>query len=126
MKKNIIYIGIATILLLGTTSCNDYIDIPSQSKYDSESVFEDANKAEMAVLGCYPQTFNREYFYQLGMGTDECFSTEGETNSKNQIANYVYTSSNSPTGLYNAMYQGIEYANVCIKNLKKMSIGFLI
>ncbi len=121
MKKNIIYIGIATILLLGTTSCNDYIDIPSQSKYDSESVFEDANKAEMAVLGCYPQTFNREYFYQLGMGTDECFSTEGETNSKNQIANYVYTSSNSPTGLYNAMYQGIEYANVCIKNLKKMS-----
>ncbi len=121
MKKNILYIGIAATLLLCATSCNDYLDIPSESKYDSESVFENANKAEMAVLGCYPQTFNREYFYQLGMGTDECFSTEGETNSKNQIANYVYTSSNSPTGLYNAMYQGIEYANVCIKKLEGMS-----
>lgn len=121
MKKNIIYIGIAATLLFGTTSCKDYLDIPSESKYDSESVFENATKAEMAVVGCYPQTFNREYFYQLGMGTDECFSTEGETNSKNQIANYVYTSSNSPTGLYNAMYEGIEYANVCIKNLEGMS-----
>ena len=121
MKKNILYIGIAATMLFGTASCSDYLDTPSQSKYDSESVFGDVTKAEMAVLGCYPQTFNREYFYQLGMGTDECFSTEGETNSKNQVANYVYTSSNSPTGLYNAMYKGIEYANVCIKNLNKMS-----
>ena len=89
----------SALMMLGLASCSDYLDMPSESKYNSETVFEDVNKAEMAVLGCYPQTFNREFFYQLGMGTDECFSTEGETNSKHQIANYVYTSSNAPTGL---------------------------
>lgn len=121
MKNLLTYMGVAAATLLTAASCNDYLDIPSQSKFDSESVFEDANRAEMAVLGCYPSTFNREFFYQLGMGTDECLSTEGETNSKNQVGNYVYTASNSPTGLYNAMYQGIEYANVCIKKLGGMS-----
>lgn len=121
MKKNIICLCMSALMMLGLASCSDYLDMPSESKYKSETVFEDVNKAEMAVLGCYPQTFNREFFYQLGMGTDECFSTEGETNSKNQIANYVYTSSNAPTGLYNSMYKGIEYANVCIKKLQGMS-----
>lgn len=120
MKKTILYIGIAAMTLTGFTSCNDYLDMPSKEKFDSETVFEDVNKAEMAVIGCYPQTFNREFFYQLGMGTDECISTESQSNSKNQIANYVYTSSNAPTGLYNAMYKGIEYTNVCIDKLQTM------
>lgn len=120
IRKHILISGLAAFMLFGTVSCNDYLEIPSKSKFDSESVFEDVTRAEMAVLGCYPNTFNREFFYQLGMGTDECFSTESETNSKNQIANYVYTPSNAPTGMYNAMYKGIEYANVCIKQLGGM------
>lgn len=82
MKKTILYIGIAAMTLTGFTSCNDYLDMPSKEKFDSETVFEDVNKAEMAVIGCYPQTFNREFFYQLGMGTDECISTESQSNSK--------------------------------------------
>lgn len=121
MKKNILYIAVAALALTAFGSCSDYLDMPSKEKFDSETVFSDVNKAEMAVIGCYPQTFNREFFYQLGMGTDECISTESQSNSKNQIANYVYTASNSPTGLYNAMYKGIEYANVCIKKLDGMS-----
>lgn len=120
MKRSHLNICIMAILMVVITSCQDYLDIPSKSKFDSESIVQDINRTEMSVLGCYASTFNREFFYQLGMGTDECFSVEGETNSKNQIANYVYTPSNTPTGLYNTMYQGIEYANVCIKNLESM------
>ena len=107
-------------MALAGTSCQDWLDMPAQSKYDSESTFGDVEKTELAVIGCYPNSFNREMYYQLGMGTDECISTEGETNSKNQIGNYVYTTSNAPTGVYNAMYSSIEYANNCIKNLETM------
>ena len=120
MKKNLFFIIILSCFTFVFTSCNDWLEMPSEEKYDSETVFADIEKAEMAVVGCYPNTFNREFFYQLGMGTDECISTESETNSKNQIANYVYTTSNAPTGLYNAMYKGIEYANVCISKLSSM------
>lgn len=121
MKKNILYIGLAAVMLTSVTSCNDYLDMPSQEKFDNQTVFSDVTKAEMAVVGCYPSTFHREFFYQLGMGTDECISTESQSNSKNQIANYVYTASNAPTGLYNASYQAIEYTNECIKKLQGMS-----
>jgi hypothetical protein len=112
-------------LLLGflLSSCEDWLDMPSESKYDSESVFESVGKAEMAVLACYPNTFNREFYYQLGMGTDECISTESGTNSKNQVSNYVYTTTNIPGSTYNSMYAGIEYANVCIKKLTNMREG---
>lgn len=120
MKNIIIKLFCCATVVVSATSCNDWLEMPSESKYDSSTIFESISKAEMAVEGCYANTFNREFYYQLGMGTDECVSTEGETNSKNQIANYVYTSSNSPTGLYNAMYIGIEYANTCIKNLSGM------
>jgi len=106
--------------MLTSTSCQDWLDMPSETKFDSTTIFESVSKAEMAVLGCYSNTFNRELYYQLGMGTDECFSTEGETNSKNQVANYLYTTSNIPTSTYTAMYTGIEYANVCIKGLSAM------
>jgi len=105
------------VLSLALNSCEDWLDMPSESKFDSSTVFESIGKAEMAVLACYPNTFNRELYYQLAMGTDECISTEGDTNSKNQIGNYVYTTSNIPSSTYTAMYAGIEYANICIKKL---------
>ena len=120
MKKIINILGLAAVML-ASTSCQNWLDMPSETKLDSNTVFETVSRAEMAVLGCYSNTFNRELYYQLGMGTDECFSTEGETNSKNQVANYVYTTSNIPTSTYTAMYTGIEAANVCIKGLKGMT-----
>ncbi|MGQ1946417.1 RagB/SusD family nutrient uptake outer membrane protein [Geofilum sp. OHC36d9] len=121
MKTNRIqYILGLLVLSLIASSCEDWLDMPSESKFDSSSVFESVGKAEMAVLACYTNTFNREMYYQLGMGTDECISTEGDTNSKNQMSNYVYTTSNIPTSTYNALYTGIEYANVCIKKLTAM------
>lgn len=118
--KKIFFITTITITLLSVSSCKKFLDLPSESKFNSETIFETVDRAEMVVVGCYSQTFNREFYYQLGMGTDECFSTESETNSKNQVANYVYTLANIPTSTYTAMYAGIEYANVAIKGIKGM------
>lgn len=119
--KKIFYI--ATLVLASSifTSCEDWLDMPSETSYDSETTFETVSKAEMAVLGIYSSTFNRELYYQFGMGTDECISTEGETNSKNQFSNYAYTTDIVPTSTYTAMYTAIEYANVCIKKLSNMT-----
>src|SRR5699024_8980128 len=75
----------------------------------------------MAVLGAYTSTFNVEQFYQFGMGNDEAFSTEGETNSKNQVSNFVYSPAVSPTSTYAAMYAGVEQANVILRNIPQMS-----
>lgn len=118
--KKIIYTAVILATILTFSSCEDWLDMPSETKFDSGKVFENVSIAEMTVIGTYTSTFNRELYYQLGMGTDACISTEGDTNSKNQVANYVYTTSNAPNSTYTTMYSGIEYANVCIKNLKEM------
>ena len=116
--KKILY-NISIVLLSGAmlTSCKKFLDRKNEASFDSESTFENSSKAEMAVLGIYPFSFNRELYYQFGMGTDECISTEGNTNSKNQFSNYVYSPDITPTDTYTSMYKAIEYANVCIKNL---------
>ena len=118
MKKIKYILGITVITTL--FSCQDWLEMPSETQFNNNSIFESVSKAEMSVVGCYPSTFNRELYYQLGMGTDICISTESETNSKNQISNYVYTTSNAPTSTFNAMYTGIERANACIKGLSEM------
>src|SRR5690606_19964576 len=102
MKTNIKLIFLLGIVLC--SSCKKWLEMPSEKEFDSETIFDNVSRAEMAVLGAYSSTFNRELYYQFGMGTDECFSTEGETNSKNQVANYVYNTSNIPTSTYTAMY----------------------
>ena len=116
MKTNLYIICMAVLMAL-TTSCEDWLEMPSESKFDSSTVFETVGRAEMTLLGCYSSTYNAELFYQFGMGTDECFSTEADNNSKNNIGNYLYTTSNTPSSTYKAMYTGIEYANICIKNI---------
>lgn len=109
------------VSLLGFSSCKDWLDLPSEKDFDSSTIFEDVGKVEMAVLGAYTSTFNAEQFYQFGMGNDEAFSTEGETNSKNQVANFVYSPAVSPTSTYAAMYAGVEQANVILRNIPQMS-----
>lgn len=109
-------------LLIGATSCSDWLELPSESKMDSQSAFESLSRAEMAVMGCYPWLHTQELGYQLLEGTDECASTE--SNSKYNVSNYDYTSTSSMlNGTYTSMYKAIEYANVCIDALPGMSVG---
>lgn len=119
MKKIINILGVVAALL-AFTSCEDWLDMPSESKADSSSVFASISRAEMAVVGAYSYLHTQELNYQLLMGTDESSSTE--SNSKYYMSNYDYT---NVTGLvsktYSNMYKAIEYENVCIKNLPKMS-----
>ncbi len=118
MKKRISIFSIAT-LLLTFTSCEDWLDMPSDVQFDSSTIFESVDRAEMALMGAYASTFNLELLYQFAMGTDELFSTE--SNSKSRFANYEYVVSEVPSSTYTSMYKSIEYANVCIKGLNEMT-----
>lgn len=108
--------------LLAFTSCEDWLNMSSESKADSSTVFESLDRAEMAVVGAYNSLNTQELGYQLLMGTDECVSTE--SNSKYNVSNYDYTNTSSMlNSTYTSMYKAIEYANVCIKNLPAMSVS---
>ncbi len=118
MKKIINTLTISVILLV-LSSCQDWLDMPSEDKADGTSVFATVGRAERTVLGAYPFLHTQELGYQLLMGTDESSSTE--SNSKYNVSNYDYT---NLTGMlnstYTTMYKAIEYANICIKNLPLM------
>lgn len=119
MKKIINILGVSAALL-AFTSCQDWLDMPSESKADSSSVFETISRAEMAVVGAYPYLHTQELNYQLLMGTDESSSTEA--NSKYYMSNYDYTNvSGLVSKTYTNMYKAIEYENVCIKNIPTMA-----
>ena len=46
-------LGISAAMLLVFTSCEDWLDMPSESKADSSTVFETVGRAEMTVMGGY-------------------------------------------------------------------------
>lgn len=121
--KKILIIAAGTLVGVSLNSCKKFLDKPSPNRYDSQTIFESVGKAEEVVVGCYSSTFNREESYQLGMGSDECMSTEAQSNSKNQVGNYVLTASIAPTSTYTAMYAAIEYANVAIAGLPTVPVS---
>lgn len=121
MNKIIKFLAIPA-LLMGLTSCEDWLELPSESKMDSQSAFDNISRAEMTVMGCYAWLHTQELGYQLLEGTDECASTE--SNSKYNVSNYDYTATSSIlSGTYTNMYKAIEYANVCIDALPGMAVG---
>ncbi len=121
MNKILNILG-ATAIALSMTSCQDWLDMPSESSADSGSVFETVGRAEMATVGAYPYLHTQELGYQLLEGTDEAASNE--SNSKYDASNYNFTNlSGMLSKTYTNMYSAIEYANVCIKNLPAMSVS---
>ncbi|MDO4164700.1 MAG: RagB/SusD family nutrient uptake outer membrane protein [Bacteroides sp.] len=122
MKKIYNILGISAATLLFFTSCQDWLDMPSESAADSSTIFETVSRAEMTVMGAYASLHTQELGYQLLMGTDECCSTE--SNSKYNVSNYDYTNTSGMlSSTYTTMYKAIEYSNVCIKNLPNMSVS---
>lgn len=122
MKKIMNILGVSTAMLLAFTSCQDWLDMPSESKSDSTTIFESLDRAEMAVVGAYNSLNNQELGYQLLEGTDESASTE--SNSKYNVSNYDYTNTSSMlNSTYTSMYKAIEYVNVCIKSLPDMNVS---
>lgn len=120
--KKIINIMAAGAILCSLTACEDWLEMPSESKADSQSVFSTISRADMTVAGCYASLHHQELGYQLLEGTDECASKEN--NSKYNVSNYDYTNlTGMLSNVYTSMYKSIEYANVCLKSLDNVPVS---
>jgi hypothetical protein len=114
--KKIIYI----LLMLSAGSfmaCQDWLSIPSPTQFDSETVFENIDAIDMAVLGIYNTSFSESIFYEFGANSDETISAESSYNSRMQLANFQFIPSDVTNSTYTAMYTAIERANSILKRL---------
>ena len=64
MNKILNILGV-TAIALTMTSCQDWLDMPSESSADSGSVFETVSRAELATVGAYASLHTQELGYQL-------------------------------------------------------------
>lgn len=124
MKKQLILLP-ALALSLGMTSCSDWLEMPSYTSADTETVFANEATADAYVLGCYRGIIPTDMIYQLAEGeTVSHPSEDGSTNnSKYNLANWFYGSGSpdwTTTTLFNEEYGAIESANIGIKRLKAM------
>lgn len=121
--KNIFFVGIA---LAGLTSCNDYLSVDAPSKYDNTYVFSNVNEINRALNGVYAQllsgsTYGDNYLTTFCMNSDVDYTTNSsEQSTNNSFRRFDCTSDASNLrSTWNAVYQGIEYANNFIYQLEK-------
>lgn len=122
-KKKLVILSVVA-LSMGMTSCADWLEMPSYTSADSETVFKNEEAAELFVTGCYRGIIPTELVYQLMAGETVTHSSEDGTtnNGKYNICNWFYdsTSPYTVTTLYNEEYGAIESTNIAIKNLNMM------
>lgn len=91
MKKNIVITGL--VLLLGFSSCNDFLDVKSDSKYDDSYVFGSSEEITRALNTVYAymlsdNIYGKKLFTTFGLSSDVEFATgsnamQAATNSSN-------------------------------------------
>ncbi len=121
--KNIFLAG---LVLLGMSSCNDFLDVDAESKYDNEYVFSQKTEINRALNGVYAQLMSGDTYGSSYLSTF-CLNSDVDMSiSSNEVAtdnSYRRFDCNSMGGDINkywtASYKGIEYANNFIHNLQK-------
>lgn len=123
IRKKLILLS-AVVLSLGMVSCSDWLEMPSKTSADRETVFINEDAAELFVVGCYRGIVPTELYYQLAAGETITHSCEDGTtnNSKYNICNWSYDASSpyTVTTLYSEEYGAIESTNIAIKELGEM------
>ncbi len=122
-----ITVVLGIFLLLG--SCKKYLDQKPITDVSTEVVFKDVNSTYKALAGVYSRLVGDagygirvSLYYPLD--NDEMQGPTGAgDNDRRDIARYAATSGNAQiTNPFNQMFQGIEYANICIANIPKMDM----
>jgi hypothetical protein len=113
-----------------TSSCQDYLDAQSDSKYDSEFVFQSASEADKAILGAYDLMgiesgihSNRLFYEVTGVGSDIELGPELTSNSGRYNGENLYfknpTATDNPPDAWNGLYKTIGRCNVIIDGFEK-------
>lgn len=131
MKKFIlknIKFSIAILMIMVLGSCKKYLDEQPITSFGTDFVFTDVNSAYHAIAGVYSQlSGDQGYGIRISLYyTVDNDETQGPTgagdNDRRDIGRYAATASNAQLNSpFNQLFRGIEFANICIANIPKMS-----
>lgn len=123
-----------TALLAGATlmSCNDYLDVESESQYNDKVVFSNTPLAENTVISIYSwfaatNSHRARYMPYYGMNTDaECYYDMAQPSSDNKTSLCTYSAfsannwmaSGKDPNAFTGFFNGIEAANCCIEGIR--------
>jgi len=126
-NKLTILTTVLVMLILG--SCKKYLDQQPITDVGPGVVFKDVPSALQALAGVYSRLIGDQGFgIRLSLYyTVDNDETQGPTgngdNDRRDIARYTATSGNSQlTKPFNQLFEGIEFANICIDNIPKMDM----
>lgn len=127
--SNKITIASIVFLLFALGSCKKFLDQKPITEVSTNLVFNDVSSAQKAIAAVYSRlSGDNGYGIRLSMyfplDNDETQGPTGSSdNDRRDIARYAATPSNAQiTKPFNQLFQGIEYANICIENIPKMSM----
>lgn len=115
--KNLLYIGLA---LLGLSSCNDYLDVDTPSKFTDDYVMSNTEEANRLLNGVYQKicqdaTYGSNYFTTFCLNSDvEFFTSTAEEKSASHNEWRLFdgeADGSNLLSLWNAAYSTIETAN---------------
>ncbi len=116
-----------TLCVLTLISCQKYLDQKPITEVSEEMVFSDVPNATKALAGVYSRLVgDAAYGIRLSLyypvDNDEMQGPTGNAdNDRRDIARYAATSGNSQlNNPFNQLFQGIEFANICIDNIPAM------
>jgi hypothetical protein len=117
----------ASLLVLG--GCKKFLDQKPITDLSAEVVFSDVPSAYKALAGVYSRLVgDAGYGIRLSLyytvDNDEMQGPTGAAdNDRRDIARFGATPGNAQlTNPFNQIFQGIEYANICIANIPKMAM----
>lgn len=116
--KHILVYGL--LLLVGTTSCSEFLDTDTESKYEDDYVFGSAEEIDRALNGVYNyllsnNTYGQAYYTTFCLNSDVEFATNSNplrSASGNEFKAFDCTpAANALNNTWTAAYNNIEYAN---------------
>src|SRR5215813_3587549 len=124
-------LGIAVIIcmLLVTGGCKKYLNQTPITEFGADKVFSDVPSAYKALAGVYSRLVgDAGYGIRVSLyypvDNDEMQGPTGAgDNDRRDLARYSATSINAQiNNPFLQLFQGIEYANICIYNIPKMDM----
>jgi hypothetical protein len=120
---------IAVITVVINAGCKKYLDQKPITEVSTEVVFSDVASTQKALSGVYSRLVgDAGYGIRVSLyypvDNDEMQGPTGAgDNDRRDIARYAANSGNAQiTNPFNQMFQGIEYANICIANIPQMDM----
>ena len=128
MKK---YIFIISAFLLGFTSCNDFLDVNSASKYEESYVLGSKDEANRVLTSVYASlmsnnAYGNNYMSEFALNSDVEFSAYSSSirhvNGRDYKCFDGTSNGSSVSGLWTTVYGGIERANIFINGIQESPI----